>query len=136
MTISARIIQASRKQHDCAGLCCHGIINPREAHLRLYGRAETGDPAWNLRLCLQCAWAYRMDDSRTAESIDTWLASQPRVARHGDPQFEAVRVGSTIDRCGQAPYLFLTGYWAGRVVYVEPCKMEEVMSLAGRWPWR
>ena len=58
------------------------------------------------------------------------LLSRPRYRRHGDPEFEAIRVGRKDKSIGQAPFLFLTGPWRGETVWVDPRKMQRHLSVA------
>jgi len=54
----------------------------------------------------------------------TILNRLKRYRLHGDKDYEAVHRGSRKpDKCGQIPFLFVTGPWKDSVVLVEPYKM-------------
>lgn len=127
VTIRARIVGASRKSHDCDQ--CANTINPHDTHIYAYRYAERGDPPYGIRMCMECCATCGRTcglDEKVVAVYTQWLVTAPREFLHGDPQFEAVRVGGRLDRCGQTAYLYLTGKWAGELVLTEPCKMEVV----------
>jgi len=78
MTIS-RTIRTARKEHQCEE--CRAVIECGERYARLYGRAESSDPPYEIKLCLKC---------------DNWYQNrrQARQGEEGKPGGNHGKIGS------------------------------------------